>query len=144
MWHFGFETFPFLFSHLDPPANGQAVVFCFLDRIVRGLCCLFLKYHFYLWYRYRFRKFLVSKKYRYRFRQIWYWKGTQIFMIYSITLNLEQYEPWKVFLIKSSIFSQLDGSSKRRRIKLEEVMDIDHGKNYLNRERISHKCNQCE
>ena len=23
-------------------------------------------------------------------------------------------------------------------------MDIDNGKNYLNRERISHKCNQCE
>ena len=23
-------------------------------------------------------------------------------------------------------------------------MDNDHGKNYLNRERISHKCNQCE
>ena len=40
--------------------------------------------------------------------------------------------------------SQLDESSKRRRIKLEEVMDNDHGKNYLNRERISHKCNQCE
>ena len=65
-------------------------------------------------------------------------------MIYSITLNLEQYEPRKVFLIKLSIFSWTDRSSKRRRIKLEDVMDIDHGKNYLNRERISHKCNQCE
>ena len=47
-------------------------------------------------------------------------------------------------LIKLSIFSWTAGSSKRRRIKLEDVMDIDHGKNYLNRERISHKCNQCE
>ena len=49
-------------------------------------------------------------------------------MIYSITLNLEQYEPRKVFLIKLSIFSWTAGSSKRRRIKLEDVMDIDHGK----------------
>ena len=41
-------------------------------------------------------------------------------------------------------FSQFRESSTRRRIKLKEVMDIDHGKNYPNRERISHKCNQCE
>jgi len=51
-----------------------------------------------------FEKFCSHKKYRYRFRKILYWKRTQIFMIYSITLNLEQYEPRKVFLIKLSIF----------------------------------------
>ena len=49
-----------------------------------------------------FEKFWSQKKYRYRFRKILYWKRTQIFMIYSITLNLEQYEPRKVFLIRKS------------------------------------------
>ena len=41
-------------------------------------------------------------------------------------------------------FSQFRESSTRRRIKLKEVMDIDHGKNYLNDDRAARKCNQCE
>ena len=49
-------------------------------------------------------------------------------MIYSITLNLEQYEPREVLLIELSIFSWPE-AAKRRRIKLEDVMDIDNGKN---------------
>ena len=37
----------------------------------------------------------------------------------------------KVFDEISLLFSQLDGSSKRRRIKLMKVMNIDRDKNYL-------------
>ena len=48
----------------------------------------------------------------------------------------------KCFLLIFPFLSQLDGSSKRRRIKLNEVMDIDNDKNYL--DRTVHKCNQCE
>jgi len=128
--------------------SHQSVTFRFRNFSVSKL------FHFFWWYRYRFRKILVSKKvsvlvskkfgieksigigfekklvskkvsvsvsknfgieksigigfekfcshknYRYRFRKFLYWKRTQIFMIYSITLNLEQYEPRKVFLFK--------------------------------------------
>ena len=41
-------------------------------------------------------------------------------------------------------FSQLDGSSKRRRTNLKQVMDIDCDKNYLKDDSTAHKCNQCE
>ena len=40
--------------------------------------------------------------------------------------------------------SQLYRSSIRIGIKLKEVMDIDHGKKYPYRDRMAHKCNQCE
>ena len=51
----------------------------------------------------------------------------------------------KCFLFNFPFLSQLDRNSKRRRIiKLKEVMDIGHGKNYIEDNRAAHKCNQCE
>ena len=47
-------------------------------------------------------------------------------------------------LIKFPFFCQFGGSSTRRRIKLKEVMDNDHGKKYLNGDRTTTKCNQGE
>ena len=49
-----------------------------------------------------------------------------------------------VFYSVFPILSQLEGSSERRRIKLNEVMDFDHGKNNSNDDSTAHKCNQCE
>ena len=50
----------------------------------------------------------------------------------------------KIMLIKFPFLSQLDGSSKRRHIKLKEVMDIDYSKNDRKFDGKTHKCNQCE
>ena len=51
----------------------------------------------------------------------------------------------KLLLVQFSLFlSQLKGRSKRRPIKLKEVMDIDPGKIDQNDDGMLHKCNQCE
>ena len=40
--------------------------------------------------------------------------------------------------------SQLGEGIKRSHIKLGEVMDNGHGKNYLKDDKTAHKCNQCK
>ena len=60
---------------------------------------------------------------------------------YSTTVQLH---PSISLLIKFPFFRQFGGSSTRRRIKLKEVMDKDHGKKYLNGGRTVPKCNHCE
>ena len=47
-------------------------------------------------------------------------------------------------LITFSFLSQLDGSNKRRHIKLKEIMDIDLGKKNFYDDGMAQKCNQCE
>ena len=45
--------------------------------------------------------------------------------------------------LKFPFFNQLEVRSQRRHIKLKEMVDIDHSKNYLD-DRTAHKCNQCK
>ena len=48
----------------------------------------------------------------------------------------------KLIIFPFSVSVSVGRSSKRRRIKLNEVMDIDNDKNYL--DGTVHKCNQCD
>ena len=110
VWHFGFETSRF---------RNFSIFFY-------GIGIGFGNFWYRKKYWYRFRNFLVSKKVlvsvlkkklvlkNMKFKKMFFdgigfenfciEKRTQIFMIFSITLNLQQYEQGKVFLIKLSIF----------------------------------------
>ena len=58
--------------------------------------------------------------------------------------NVEKFYQIGTIRLSQSFLSQLDGSSKRRYIKMKGLMDTNHAKNYHGNDRMAHKCNQCE
>ena len=75
--------------------------------------------------------------------------GNIIFTTQKVSSQSPKFGKKKCFsglflVIKFPFFCQFGGSSTRRRIKLKEMMDKDHGKKYLNGDWTTTKCNQCE